>query len=76
MKCINCGSELHDENTTDVTDLENCLIIIRKVQCLKCHECGETEYKAEVVKKIEEIVDNAKNTMNEISVINYSVKVA
>ena len=72
MICMECGSNAQAGFTTDVTDLGSCLIIIRNVPCYKCTECNETIYTADVVQKIEKIVEKAKNIMQEISIIDYS----
>ena len=36
MLCMNCGSNVEKGFTTDVTDLGNCLVIVRNVPCYKC----------------------------------------
>lgn len=72
MICMECGSKAEKGFTTDVTDLGGCLVIIRNVPCYKCTECNETIYTADVVKKIEKIVENAKKIMQEISIVDYS----
>ena len=33
MLCMNCGSNVEKGFTTDVTDLGNCLVIVRNVPC-------------------------------------------
>ena len=76
MKCIACGAETSIGTTTDVTDLGNCLVIVRNVPCHKCIECNETIYTFDVAKSLETIVTSAKMTVNEITVINYNNKVA
>ena len=57
--------------TTDVTDLGNCLVIVRHVPCYKCSECDEVIYTADVVKKLEQIAEKAKELMQEISIVDY-----
>ena len=76
MKCIACGACTSYGTTTDVTDLGNCLIVIRNVPCHKCIECDETIYTFDVAKSLEIIVASAKLSMNEIAVVNFSNKVA
>lgn len=49
--------------TTDVTDLGNCLVIVRNVPCYKCTECNKTIYTADVINRLEEIVDQTKKTV-------------
>ena len=67
MLCVNCGSRAEKGFTTSVTDLGNCLIIIRNVPCYKCTKCNEVTYTGDVVKKIEEIIEHCKKMMQEVS---------
>jgi YgiT-type zinc finger domain-containing protein len=69
---MECGARTEKGFTTDVTDLGNCLIIIRNVPCYKCTECNEVTYTADVVKRLEKIVEQAKELMQEISIVDYS----
>lgn len=72
MLCMECGAKAEKSFTTDVTDLGNCLVIVRNVPCYKCAECNEVTYTADVVKRLENIVEQAKKVMQEISIIDYS----
>ena len=76
MNCISCGAATYSGTTTDVTDLANCLIIVRNVPCHKCNKCNEIIYTGDVVKRLEKIVETAKSAMSEIAVIDYNAKVA
>ncbi|MBR5581072.1 MAG: type II toxin-antitoxin system MqsA family antitoxin, partial [Treponema sp.] len=57
--------------TTFMVDLGNCIIIVKNVPCSQCSQCGEISYSNEVAKRLEKIVDTLKNTVTEISVIDY-----
>lgn len=72
MKCFKCGAMMEKGTTTSVTDLGNCLIIIRNVPCYKCTECDEIFYTGDVVERLEKIIDDAKKLLQEISVFDYS----
>ena len=72
MKCISCGVQTSFGTTTDVTDMGNCLVIVRNVPCHKCPECNEIIYTADVVKNLEIIAETAKHAMNEIAVVDYN----
>ena len=72
MLCASCGSRAEKGFTTSVTDLGNCLIIIRNVPCYKCTQCNEVTYTGDVVKKIEEIIEHCRKMMQEVSIIDYS----
>jgi YgiT-type zinc finger domain-containing protein len=76
MNCISCGAKTSPGTTADVTDLGNCLIIVRNVPCHKCTECNEIIYTADVIKHLEKIIETAKTAMNDIAIIDYNNKVA
>ena len=72
MRCPECGSIIEKSVTTSVTDLGDCLVIVRNVPCYKCTECNEILYTGDVVEKLEKIIGIAKKMMQEISVVDYS----
>lgn len=72
MRCLECGATTEKGFTTSVTDLENCLVIVRNVPCYKCTECNEIIYTGDVVQKLEKIIEAAKKVMQEVSIIDYS----
>ena len=72
MKCISCGAATTIGTTTDVTDLGNCLIIVRNVPCHKCNECNEIIFTTDVVKQLEGITSAAKTAVNEVAIVDYS----
>ena len=76
MKCLKCAADVVRSTTTDVTDLGDCLIIIRNVPCYKCTECNEILYTGDVMRKLDAIIATAKQTLNEISVIDFAKKAA
>lgn len=69
---MECGALTEKGYTTDVTDLGNCLVIIKNVPCYKCTECNEIIYTGDVIKHLEKIVESAKKLMQEISIVDYS----
>ena len=72
MNCQVCGADAGKGLTTSVTDLGKCLIIVRNVPCYKCSECSEVIYTADVVQRLEQIIESAKKLMQEVSIIDYS----
>ena len=72
MLCMKCYTEEKKGFTTIVTDLVNCLLIVRNVTCYKCEECNEIIYTGDVVKRLEQIIEQAKQFTQEISIVNYS----
>ena len=55
---------------------EFCIIIIKNVPSQVCKQCGEVSYSNEVAKQLEKLVNAVRNSITEITVINYSEKVA
>ena len=72
MKCYSCGAEAKKSTTTSVTDLGNCLIIIRNVPCYKCTECDEIYYTGDVVERLEKIIKEAEKMLQEVAIMDYS----
>jgi len=71
MKCVTCGAKTLPGKTTDVTDLETCLVVVRNVPCNKCTECNEIIYTGDVIKSLEGVVASVKQSMNEMAVVDY-----
>ena len=76
MKCFMCKGDLENKKTTFMVELEECIIIIKNVPSQVCKQCGEVSYSDEVAKQLEKLVNSVKNVITEITVINYSEKVA
>lgn len=76
MECFMCKGVLENKNTTFMVELNNCIIIIKNVPSQVCKQCGEVSYSNEVAKQLEKLVNAVKNSITEITVINYSEKVA
>lgn len=76
MECIFCKGTMQEGLTTDFTDLGSCMIIIKNVPCLKCDQCGETALTGKTAKELELIIDDVKDSLMEVAIINYSDKIA
>ena len=73
MRCLSCKyGNMIDSTTTYVITLENYVLIIKNVPCEECEQCGEKYYADEVAKRLEFLINMAKQLMQEISVIDYS----
>ena len=69
---MECGAIVKNGYTTSVTDLGNCLLIVRNVPCHKCTECNEIIYTGDVIKRLEQIAEQAEQFTQEISIVDYS----
>ncbi len=68
MVCMECGAKAEKGYTSCVTDLGNCLLIVRNVSCYKCTECNEIIYTVEDINRFEQITEQAKQFTQEISI--------
>lgn len=71
--CMFCKSERTvPDVTTHVVNYKGCVIVIKNVPCEKCDQCGEIFYSDEVTERLDQIVNKAKELLQEVSVIDYS----
>lgn len=76
MKCFKCKGEMREGITTFVTDTDDSCIVVRRVPCLQCDECGEIAYTGEVAENLERIVKSARQALTEVAVVKYPEAVA
>jgi len=76
MRCFMCKGHTEDKNTTFMVDLGNCIVIVKNVPSQVCSQCGEVSYSNEVAKQLENIVNVMRSSISEVSIVNYSDKVA
>ena len=76
MNCLMCKGDLEDKKTTYMVQLNNCIIIIKNVPSQVWKQCGEVSYSNEVAQQLERLVNSVRNAITEITVINYTEKVA
>lgn len=69
MKCMKCGKAAFKSVTSEAIELGFGLLVIRGIPCYKCEECDEIFYTGDVVQKIEAMIAEAKQLMQEIRVI-------
>lgn len=70
--CFYCKGDMQPSKTTHVVSYNDCVIVIKNVPCEECSQCGEIEYSDEVMRHLEEIVNDVKRLMQEVSVIDYT----
>ncbi len=72
MNCFFCKGNVAESTTTHMIELENCILIVKNVPCLKCKQCGEVAFSSDVIEKLDDIAATFKNAMTEVAVINYA----
>ena len=76
MSCFMCKGSCEDKLTTFLVDVENCIVIVKKVPSQVCSQCGETSYSDTVASQLEIIVNAARKALSEIMVVNYASSAA
>ena len=72
MKCMRCGKTAFKSMTSEAIELGFGLLVIRNIPCYKCEECDEIFYTGDVVQKVESIIVDAKQLMQDIRVIDFT----
>jgi len=63
---------MEDSLTNYMLDIDGHFIIIKNVTCHKCVQCGEVSYSGDTVAKIEKIVDNLKQALAEVAIVDFA----
>jgi len=74
--CFYCKGEMESSHNTHFSELDNCMVIIKNVPCLKCSQCGEVVYTMTMVEKLEKIFESVKAIKTEIVVMDFKNNVA
>jgi YgiT-type zinc finger domain-containing protein len=62
--------------TNHVVNMKDGVIIIKKVPCTECMQCGQSFYDDDVMGQLETIVNEMKKSITEVAIVNYTNKVA
>ena len=76
MKCFMCKGQIIDKTTTYMAEIENCIIIIKKVPSQVCNQCGEISYNHDTALRLEKMIIALRSSFSEITVANYIHEVA
>ena len=71
-----CDGDLEEKKVNYVVDLEETIIIIKGVPAKVCPQCGEQYFDDKTSENIEKIVNQLKQLATEVTIVNYTEKVA
>lgn len=74
MICHRCGGTQVEEQVTDLPfklDVHK-ILVIRQLPAFVCSGCGETMLNDEVMARVDEIVDKAREVESELDVVSYA----
>ena len=73
-ECPVCGGSIEKGKTTYTADMDFGLVVVREVPAEVCTQCGEEWIDPEVAKKLETIVNQAREKGAEIEILSYGSK--
>lgn len=76
MKCFMCKGNMTDKYTNFMVDIDNCIVIVKNVPSQVCSQCGEVSYSNEIAKRLEDIVNQCRTSITEITVVHFSLDAA
>jgi YgiT-type zinc finger domain-containing protein len=68
-----CKGELEDKEVSYMVEIDKSIIIVKNVPAQVCKQCGEVSYSDEVTKKLEEMINSVKDSVTEVTIINYAI---
>ena len=71
MTCFMCKGDMEDKLTNFMLDLGTCIIIVKGVPSHVCKQCGEVSYGDDVMERLEQIVQELKNSPAEVAISQY-----
>ena len=72
--CMYCKCKtIKNSITTHVVNYKGCIIIVKNVPCEECEQCGAKYYTNDVVEKLEQIVNSAKQLKQEVAIYDYVI---
>lgn len=76
MNCFMCKGHMKSGTVNHIVDINGSIIIVKNVPANVCKQCGEAFFDHEIVKRLEAIVEQTRQSKAEITVINYYENVA
>lgn len=76
MNCLFCKGSLEHKKATFMSDIGDCVIIVKNVLSLVCRQCGEVYYDDETMERLEKNVDSLREAVTEVAIVDYPGKVA
>jgi YgiT-type zinc finger domain-containing protein len=68
---MKCGQTAYKSVSSEAIELGFGLLVIRGIPCYKCGECDEIFYTGDVVARIEALIAEAKQLMQEVRIIYF-----
>lgn len=70
-KCPTCGGEKREGTTTFTVDFGEGVVVVRNVPATVCEQCGEEWFDDEVSRRLESIVNDARQKETELELVPF-----
>lgn len=67
-----CKGDMRDDVANFMVDIDGRFIIIKNVPCHKCTQCGEVSYSGVIARRLEEMIEGLKASLDEVSIVEYA----
>ena len=72
MMCATCGGNAKESMTVYYTHYQGYLITVKNVPGHECSQCGERWYSIETLKRVDELVEEEKKTIDKNIILDYA----
>ena len=70
-RCFFCKGDMEEDYSNYMVDLDGHFVIIKKVPCHKCSQCGEISYSGTTVAKLEDIIEKINIALTEVAIVDF-----
>ena len=71
MRCLFCKGTLEDKASAFTLELDGRIIVVKSVPSHVCAQCGETSFSDDVYRELEKVIDQLRNAITEVAIVNY-----
>ena len=76
MRCLFCKGSLEEKTSAFTAELGGCIVIVKNVPSHVCTQCGETSYSDTVYRELEKVVDQLRDSITEVAIVDFIGKTA
>ena len=76
MRCVFCKGALEDKASVFTVELGERIVVVKNVPSHVCSQCGEASFSDDVYKELEKVIEQLRDTITEVAIVNYLAKTA
>ena len=71
MRCVFCMGTLEEKTSAFTVELDERIVVVKNVPSHVCSQCGEVSYSNDVYRELEKVVEQFRDTITEVAIVNY-----